>query len=122
MASLKTMKSAKIVQFPQMGRDATHFIDPSGKALNARKGSQQAFKITAWKMILHGSIGLVWLLVGLLWPFINWIGALDVLLQWLRVFYYSNTPANHATLQAGIHTTCYLLLSVFVYLYRPKRF
>jgi len=119
---MKTIKSAKIVQFPRFGRDATPFIDPSGKALNISKGSQQAYKIAAWKMILHWSIGLVWLFVGMLWPLINGLVILDVLFQWSRALFYSNTPAIHTTLQAGIHTTCYLLLSAFIYLYRPKVF
>ena len=120
---MKTIKSAKIVQFPRFGRDATPFIDPSGKALNASKDSKPANnKLAAWKRLLHGSIGLVWLFVGMLWPLTNGLVILDVLFQWSRALFYSNTPAIHTTLQAGIHTTCYLLLSAFIYLYRPKVF
>ncbi len=119
---MKTIKSAKIYQFPRFDRAGAISIDSSWNALNASKGSRQAHKTVAWKMILHWPIGLVWLLVGMLWPFLNWMGAMDVLFQWLRVLCYSNTPDVHATLQAGIHTACYLLLSAFVYLYRPSVF
>ena len=117
---MKTLNSAKIYQFPRLERSGAIPIDSSWNALNASNGSNQAHKTAAWKMISHWPIGLVWLLVGMLWPFLNWMGAMDVLFQWLRALYYSNTPDVHATLQAGIHTACYLLLSAFVYLYRPN--
>ena len=119
---MKTLKSAKIYQFPRSGRAGAIPIDSSWNALNAGKGPKQVHKTAWWKMILHWPIGLVWLLVGMLWPFLNWMGAMDVLFQCLRALYYSNTPDVHATLQAGIHTACYILLSAFVYLYRPSVF
>jgi hypothetical protein len=59
---------------------------------------------------------------GLFWPLLNWLAAMDVVFQFLRALYYSNTPAIHATLTASIHGVLYILLSLFVYLYRPKAF
>ena len=53
---------------------------------------------------------------------LNWLAAMDVVFQFLRALYHSNTPAIHATLQASIHGVLYILLSLFVYLYRPKAF
>ena len=117
---MKTINSAKIYQFPRLERSGAIPIDSSWNALNASKGSRQTNKTAGWKKVAQWPIGLVWLLVGMLWPFLNWMGAMDVLFQWLRFLYYSNTPAVNATLQAGIHTACYLLLSAFVYLYRPN--
>ena len=119
---MQSMKSAKIYQFPRLDLTASVPIEPSGNACNANKGTKQAHRVSGWKMILYWPIGLAWLLAAMLWPVLNWIGALDVVFQCLRALYYSNTPAIHATLQAGLHAACYLLVSAFVYLYRPKVF
>lgn len=116
------MKSATIVQFPRNGLTASTPIDSSEIALNTRQGLKQAHRIARRKMMLHWPLGLAWLLVGMLWPLLKWVGAMDVLFQCLRALYFSNTPALHATLQAGIHSGCYLLISLVVYLYRPKVF
>jgi hypothetical protein len=116
------MKSSNIVQFPRHGLTASTPIEQSEIALNTRQVSKQAAKIARWKMILQWPLGLVWLLVGLLWPLLKWVGAIDVLFQCSRALYFSNTPALHATLQAGTHSGCYLLISVLVYLYRPRVF
>jgi len=117
---MKTINSAKIYPFPRHGLAASPPSCPSRNTLNASKGPQQAHKTAGWKKMAHWQLGLAWLLVSILWPFLNWMGAMDVLFQCLRALYFSNTPAVHATLQAGIHTTCYLLISAFVYLYRPS--
>jgi hypothetical protein len=53
---------------------------------------------------------------------LNWLAAMDVVFQFLRALYYANPPAIHATLTASIHGVLYILLSLFVYLYRPKAF
>lgn len=114
------MKSAKIVPFPRFTRFASSSLHSSVNASATRPDSKPTQKTTRWHLIVHWPIGLVWLLMGMLWPLLNWLGALDVLFQWLRALHYSNAPLIHATLQAGIHTAGYLLLSAFVYLYRPK--
>lgn len=116
------MKPSNIVQFPRHGLTATTPIDPSEIVLNNRQGSKQTQRIAWRKMMLHWPLGLAWLLVGMLWPFLKWVGAMDVLFQCLRALYFSNTPDLHATLQAGVHSGCYLLISLFVYNYRPKVF
>jgi hypothetical protein len=67
-------------------------------------------------------LGLLWIVLALLGPLINWLGAMDVVFQFFRALYYANSPANHATVQALIHSVLYLILSLFVYLYRPKVF
>jgi hypothetical protein len=117
------MKSAKLYQFPQHGgRTVSIPIDPSEDAFNTQKSSQKTKKIAGWKRIMPWTIGLVWLFLGMCWPLLNWLAAMDVVFQFLKALYYANTPAIHATLQASIHGVLYILLSLFVYLYRPKVF
>jgi hypothetical protein len=116
------MKSATIVQFPRHGPNISSLIDPSEIALKSREGIKQANRRAWWRMVLDWPMGLIWLLLGLCWPLLKWLGAMDVLFQCARALYFSNTPLLHATLQAGIHSVCYLLISLFVYLYRPKVF
>ncbi|MDD5462935.1 MAG: KleE stable inheritance protein [Methylococcales bacterium] len=115
------MKSAKLYQFPQQGQTASTSapIDPSEDSF---KGSPKTKRVVKWKRIVPWTIGLIWLFLGMCWPLLNWIAAMDVVFQFLRALYYSNTPAIHATLQAALHGVLYILLSLFVYLYRPKLF
>ncbi|NOT13823.1 MAG: hypothetical protein HOP23_18705 [Methylococcaceae bacterium] len=117
------MKSAKLYQFPQCGgRTASIPIDPFEDAFNTKNDSLTTKKIAGWKRIMPWTIGLIWLFLGMFWPLLNWIAAMDVVFQFLRALYYANTPAIHATLTASIHGVLYILLSLFVYLYRPKVF
>jgi hypothetical protein len=114
------MKSAKLYQFPRYGRSTSIAIEQS-EDVKTQKGAIKTPILAGWKRIMLWIIGLVWLLLGLFWPLLNWIIAMDVVFQLLRAVYYSNTPV-HATLQAAIHGFVYILLSLFVYLYRPKAF
>lgn len=116
------MKSAMIVPFPRKVRTGSLPIDPSERVLNTCHGSQQAHRMPGWKIMLHWFLGLFWLLVGLSWPLLERVGALDVVFQSLRAIYFSNTPTLHATWQAGLHAGGYLLITSFYYLYRPKVF
>jgi hypothetical protein len=117
------MKSAKLYQFPQRGgRTASISTVHSEDSFNTQNGSLKTNRIAGWKRIMPWTIGLVWLFLGMFWPLLNWIAAMDVVFQFLRALYYSNTPAIHATLQASIHGALYIFLSLFVYLYRPKVF
>ncbi|WP_422614841.1 KleE stable inheritance protein [Methylobacter svalbardensis] len=116
------MKSAKLYRFPRHGRTASIPIVHSENFVNTKNGSIKTHQISGWKRIMPWTIGLVWLFLGMFWPLLNWIVAMDVVFQFLRALYYSNTPAIHATLQASIHGVLYIFLSLFVYLYRPKVF
>ncbi|WP_262966702.1 KleE stable inheritance protein [Methylobacter psychrophilus] len=119
------MKSAKLYQFPLHIRTASIPIDPAEDSFITKNGSNssiKANKIACWKRIQVSIIGLVWLFLGLFWPLLNWLAAMDVVFQLLRALYYANTPAIQATLQALIHGVLYIFLSLFVYLYRPKAF
>ena len=116
------MKSAKIYQFPRHGRATSIPIVHAENSVNIKNGSKKTHQIAGWKRIMPWAIGLLWLFLGMFWPLLNWIVAMDVVFQFLRALYYSNTPAIHATLQAAIHGALYILLSLFVYLYRPKVF
>jgi len=116
------MKSAKLYQFSRRARNASIPIVHSEDSFNTKKGSIKTNRDAWWKRVLHWTIGLVWLFLGLFWPLLNWLAAMDVVFQFLRALYYANTPAIHATLTASIHGVLYILLSLFVYLYRPKAF
>ena len=115
-------KSAKLYQFPRHARTASIPIVHSEEFFNNKKGAIKINGIVWWKRLLPWTIGLVWLFLGLFWPLLNWIAAMDVVFQFLRALYYSNTPEIHATFTASIHGVLYILLSLFVYLYRPKAF
>ena len=92
---------------------------------NSSHAQQRAIKtnrMAGLKNIMSWTMGLLWLFLAMFWPLLNWIAAMDVVFQCVRALYYSNTPAIHATLQASIHGVLFILLSLFVYLYRPKVF
>jgi len=117
------MKSAKLYQFPQLGgRTAAIPVNQPEDSFKPQKGSLKTNGVAGWKRFMSWIIGLVWLFLGLFWPVLNRLAAMEVVFQFLRALYYSNTPAIHATLQASIHGVLYMLLSLFVYLYRPKSF
>ena len=115
------MKTAKLLQFPKNGLTGTN-PNVTSVAGRFQKATINTQRLTVWKKIVSWLLGLLWLFLALLWPLINWLGAMDVVFQFVRALYYANTPANHATVQALIHSVLYLLLSLFVYLYRPKVF
>ena len=105
------MKSAKLYQFPRHRRTASIPIVHSVESFNNKDDSIKTNKIACWKRMLPWTIGLVWLFLGMFWPLLNWMAAMDVVFQFLRALYYSNTPAIHATLQASIHGVLNILLS-----------
>jgi hypothetical protein len=115
------MKTAKLLQFPKNGLTGTN-PNVTSEVGRIQKATINTHKLTGWKKIVSWLLGLLWLFLALLWPLINWLGAMDVVFQFVRALYYANTPANHATVQALIHSALYLCLSFFVYLYRPKVF
>ncbi len=115
------MKTAKLLQFPKSDRSRTN-LSVSPEAGRIQKAAINTHRLNGWKKMMAWLFGLLWIVLALLWPLINWLGAMDVVFQFLRALYYANTPASHATVQALIHSVLYLLLSFFVYLYRPKVF
>ena len=106
------MNTAKLYLFPHH----------TAQKRSSQEGVINSHRMDSWKQLLLWMIGLVWLLLALFWPLLNWIVAMDVVFQFVRALYYANTPGTHATLQASIHGVSYLLLSCFVYLYRPTVF
>ncbi len=105
------MNTAKLYLFPQATQKRNNQKDPI-----------KTHSIGRLKKLMLWMLGLVWLLLAVFWPLLNWIVAMDVVFQCVRALYYANTPGMHATLQAFMHGLSYLLLSCFVYLYRPKAF
>ena len=115
------MKTAKLVQFPQNARVGA-IPSLSSEVARFQKATINTHRLTGWKKMVSWLFGLLWIVLALLWPLINWLGAMDVVFQIVRALYYPNTPSNHATVQALLHGVLYLFLSFFVYLYRPKVF
>ena len=73
------MKSAKLYQFPQRGgRTASISTVHSEDSFNTQNGSLKTNRTAGWKMIMPWTIGLIWLFLGMFWPLLNWIGAMDV--------------------------------------------
>jgi len=116
------MKSAKLYQFPQPNRNPTTSIQQMEASSHAQQRAIKTNSMAGLKNIMSWTMGLLWLFLAMFWPLLNWIAAMDVVFQCVRALYYSNTPAIHATLQASIHGVLFILLSLFVYLYRPKVF
>ena len=106
------MNTAKLYLFPHH----------AAQKRSSQEGVINSHRMGSWKQFLLWMMGLVWLLLALFWPLLNWIVAMEVVFQFVRALYYANTPGTHATLQASIHGVSYLLLSCFVYLYRPTVF
>ena len=115
------MKTAKLLQFPKNGLRGTN-PNVSSETGRIQRAAINTQRFSGWNRMMAWLFGVLWLFLALLWPLINWLGAMDVVFQFVRAVYYANTPANHATVQALIHSVLYLLLSFFVYLYRPKVF
>ena len=115
------MKTAKLLQFPN-NSPTGGITNVSPEAGRIQKATINAQRFSGWNRMMAWLFGVLWLFLALLWPLINWLGAMDVVFQFVRAVYYANTPANHATVQALIHSVLYLCLSFFVYLYRPKVF
>jgi hypothetical protein len=115
------MKTAKLLQFPRNARVGTN-PSLSSEGGRIQKSTINTHRFSGWNRMMAWLFGVLWLFLALLWPLINWLGAMDVVFQFVRALYYANAPANHATVQALIHSVLYLCLSFFVYLYRPKVF
>ena len=67
-------------------------------------------------------IKVIWVLVVLLLPLVEWIIALDCVFQFLRMLYYWNTKGVHAGITFSLHFFSYAALICFVALYKPKDF
>lgn len=115
------MKTAKILQLPKNKRSGIN-TSVFPEAVRIQKAAINTHRFAGWKKMVSWLFGLLWIVLALLWPLINWLGAMDMVFHFVRALYYANMLANHATVQALIHGVLYLFLSFFVYLYRPKVF
>jgi hypothetical protein len=67
-------------------------------------------------------IKVIWVLVVLIFPLVEWIIALDCVFQFLRMLYYWNEKGIHAGVTFSFHFIGYAALFYFVALYKPKDF
>ncbi|MEI7994775.1 MAG: KleE stable inheritance protein [Methylococcaceae bacterium] len=107
---------AKIINFPKHGR-ATAAVEsclvlplPKAKIPRKKLGIGSTF------------IKVIWVLVVLLLPLVEWIIALDCVFQFFRMLYYWNTKGVHAGITFSLHFFSYAALICFVALYKPKDF
>ena len=70
--------------------------------------------------VLSNLIKVVWVVTVLLWPLMKWILSLDVLFQFVRMFYHWNTLGVYATWTFLLHFAVLIVLTYFVSLYKPK--
>ena len=107
---------AKIINFPKQTRVAT--VVESGLVLPLPKAKMPRKKLGIGSTLIK----IVWVLVVLLLPLVEWIIALDCVFQFFRMLYYWNTKGVHAGVTFSLHFFSYAALTCFVALYKPKDF
>ena len=107
---------AKIINFPKHTQVAT--VVESGLVLPLPKAKMPRKKLGIGSTLIK----IVWVLVVLLLPLVEWIIALDCVFQFFRMLYYWNTKEVHAGITFSLHFFSYAALICFVALYKPKDF
>jgi len=107
---------AKIINFPKQTRVAP--VVESGLVLPLPKAKMPRKKPGIGSTLIK----IVWVLVVLLLPLVEWIIALDCVFQFFRMLYYWNTKGVHAGVTFSLHFFSYAALICFVALYKPKDF
>ena len=74
------------------------------------------------KKIWDGLITLIWMLIVLVWPVLQWLISLYCVLLMMRMFYYWNEPDMNAGWTFLGYFTLLVALNVFVSEFRPKGF
>lgn len=69
---------------------------------------------------LAGIVKTVWVVTVLVWPFLRWIVALDVMFQFVRMLWHWHTPGVHAGWTFLLHFVVLTALTYFVSVYKPK--
>jgi hypothetical protein len=107
---------AKIIMFPKSAKApdpvAQEVHRPLAKAVPAGKGNG----------FFAGLVMVVWVVVVLAWPMLQWIVSMDVLFQLIRMMYHWNTPGGHVGWTFLLHFGLLFILTCFVSLYQPKGF
>jgi hypothetical protein len=104
----------KIIQFPKSSvspipETKSKQVEPV--AINERKGLS----------FFAGLIKIIWVPTVLIWPLIKWIISIDVLFQFVRMFYLWNTPGAYPGWTFAIHFGILTTLTWFVSIYNPMQ-
>lgn len=70
--------------------------------------------------ILAGIVKAAWVVTVLVWPFLRWIVALDVVVQFVRMLWNWHTPGTYPGWNFLLHFAVLTALTYFVSLYKPK--
>ena len=91
---------AKIIKFP-------YVASPAEKMSNTKERK-------LWRVVCSSLIKSVWLFTALIWPFLKWIIAFDVVFQFIRMIYYWDTPGVYAGWTFLMHFTVLIILILFI--------
>ena len=107
---------ANIIKFPDVIKkhaQARQQGPPSGARVAPKIEDNQ---------FLAGVSAVVWVLVAVLWPVLQWVGGLDLLFQLIRMVYHWSTPGVHAGWTFLLHFAALSGLNYYVAFGQPKGF
>lgn len=67
-----------------------------------------------------GVVKTLWFVVALVWPFLRWVVALDVVFQGLVMVWHWDTPGSHAGWTFALHFAVLVALTFFVSVFKPQ--
>lgn len=106
--------SAKVYKFPDIGKDTK----PEAAVTSDSRNRFAALAAIALPRIVY----VVWITIVIIWPFLKWIIALDVLYQFCRALYFWSTPGMLAGWYALFHSGVFIAVTYFVEFYGPRKF
>ena len=92
-------------------------VEPKLEARSEAKTIPHIFK---GKGFLAGVIKTLWVMTILVWPFLRWVAALDVVLQFVRMLWKWDTPGAYAGWTFLLHFGVLTAFTYFVSVYKPK--
>lgn len=105
--------SENVIQFPARRRQpATNRSAASGK-------SRMKARLVV-RILFFGVLNLIWLILGLMWPWIQWIVSLECFFRALAAIYHWHDPSSHAGLVFLLHFSGGVAMTYFFVAYRPK--
>ncbi|MGC6373669.1 KleE stable inheritance protein [Pseudomonas sp. S2.OTC.A_B10] len=97
--------------------------DGSRKALNAAPEpvtDKAPSRSGLAKKAASGIVKTLWFVVALVWPFLRWVIALDVVFQGLAMVWHWDTPGSHAGWTFALHFAVLVALTFFVSVFKPQ--
>lgn len=101
---------AKVIPFPRK-------FEPNDYALETK--TCKRFKVTG-KSLLQLGIWMMWIPVVVVWPFVKWFFALDVLFQFFRMMHFWDKSGTYAGWMFVAHFAIFCAITYFVRFYQPQ--